>query len=195
MNPVQPVPFAAPVPQQDLPPAARELGAQARQLMDTGQALCAPAVLGVLNQRLGGGLSPELVASLTAALPVGMHGSGCACGALNGGMLALGLFLGQGRAVKSAARQLHHDFKAAYGSTCCRALTKKAGDRQGRARMCGELTEIAAAHATQIILRERPELAASLGMEQQAPATPPRSWRKLLGVFKGPSTSAPVSGR
>jgi C_GCAxxG_C_C family probable redox protein len=100
-------------------------------LFMTGQLMCSEAVLTVLNQGLKGGLAPEIAVRITSGLPEGFGGSGCTCGALNAGVIALGLFLGRNgpgilnnRTVYAASRELHQRFKTTFGSTCCRVLTK-----------------------------------------------------------------------
>ena len=100
-------------------------------LFITGQLMCSEAVLTVLNQGLKGGLAPEIAVRITSGLPEGFGRSGCTCGALSAGVIALGLFLGRNgpgilnnRAVYAASRELHERFKTCFGSTCCRVLTK-----------------------------------------------------------------------
>jgi len=95
------------------------------------QLMCSEAVLTVLNQGLKGGLTPEIAVRITSGLPEGFGGSGCTCGALSAGIIALGLFLGRdgpgilnNRMVYTASRELHERFKTKFGSTCCRVLTK-----------------------------------------------------------------------
>ena len=138
-----------------------------RNLFVTRHMMCSEAVLAVLNQALGGGLPPEVALRLTSALPEGIGGSGCTCGALTGGSLALGLFLGRattglgnGRRAMGAARELHDGFKNRFGATCCRVLIRhlKPGSRAHFAH-CAENSGAAAAMAARLILDRRPELA------------------------------------
>jgi len=100
-------------------------------LFMTGQLMCSEAVLTVLNQGLKGGLAPEIAIRITSGLPEGFGRSGCTCGALSAGIIALGLFLGRNgpgilnnRTVYTASRELHERFKIKFGATCCRVLTK-----------------------------------------------------------------------
>jgi len=104
---------------------------RAENLFLTRQLQCAEAVMVVLNQGLGGDLPQELAVRLASALPEGLGRRGCLCGALNGGALALGLFMGRngpgyrnGATVRKAVGALHDQFKAAYKAACCRVLTK-----------------------------------------------------------------------
>jgi C_GCAxxG_C_C family probable redox protein len=96
----------------------------------------------------------------------GLGGRGCVCGALNGGVLALGLFLGtstpgwhNGKRVRAAASELHDFFRQSFGATCCRVLTKDVpGASKDHRRQCALRTGRTAEETARIILRERPEL-------------------------------------
>ncbi|MGD9017107.1 MAG: C-GCAxxG-C-C family protein [Desulfobacterales bacterium] len=139
-----------------------------------GRSRCAEAVLSVINRGLRGDLSMDLAVRLASGLPEGVSGSGCICGALSAGMLAIGLFLGDatragvrrhGR-VQPAAKALHDRFRSRFGSTCCRVLTRKVGyGTRAHFRHCAGLTGEAAEMTAGIILAQRSELveAADLG--------------------------------
>lgn len=134
-------------------------------LFTTGQLMCSEAVLSVLNQGLKGGLSPEIAVRITSGLPEGFGRSGCTCGALSAGVIALGLFLGRNgpgilnnRKVYAASRDLHERFKTKFGATCCRVLTKniEVGTKyhfRFCARHAGEVSE----QAARIVLDHDPE--------------------------------------
>lgn len=129
------------------------------------QLMCSEAVLTVLNQGLKGGLSPGIAVRITSGLPEGFGGSGCTCGALSAGIIALGLFLGRdgpgilnNRMVYTASRELHERFKTKFGSTCCRVLTKniELGTKhhfEFCARHAGEVAE----QTARIVLNHKPE--------------------------------------
>ena len=129
------------------------------------QLMCSEAVLTVLNQGLKGGLVPEIAVRITSGLPEGFGGSGCTCGALSAGIIALGLFLGRdgpgilnNRMVYAASRELHERFKAKFGSTCCRVLTKNIELGTNHhfefcARHAGEVAE----QTVRIVLNHKPE--------------------------------------
>ena len=144
----------------------RLIGARTTNLFASRQLWCAEAVFSVLNEVLGGGLSSEMALRLSSGLPEGLGGSGCTCGSLNGAALALGLFLGRektgfgnGRRVRSATRQLHSSFKAEFGATCCRVLSKN--DERGSESHwlhCAERAGLTSQMAAQIILIQMPHL-------------------------------------
>jgi C_GCAxxG_C_C family probable redox protein len=139
---------------------------QAQSMYASGQLLCSEAVVVALNQGLHGGLTREQAISMASAFPEGVGGGGCLCGALGGGILALGLFLGRNRpsardrlGSQEAARRLHDLFKEASGATCCRVLTKKVKNNQKEHFLqCAGLTGIATELAARLILERRPEL-------------------------------------
>ena len=155
-----------PEPLRNAAALAKQVGERSANLFLTRQLWCSGAVLVVMNRALGGDLTQSMAIRLGAGLGDGMGGSGCLCGGLNGGALALGLFLGNGRLspggdqkVLNATHQLHNDFKAAHGSTCCRILTKHVKMGSGRQyQACAERTAKAAELATGLILHHRPEL-------------------------------------
>lgn len=122
----------------------------------------------VLNQGLAGDLPPGMAVRLASAMPEGLGRRGCLCGALNGGVLALGLFLGRkgpsygnGVSVRNAVGELHDRFKAHYQATCCRVLTKSlVYGSDAHFRQCAGVTGQAARLAAQLVLERRPELLA-----------------------------------
>ena len=140
---------------------------RAENLFASSQMMCSEAVMATLNQGLGGGLPPELAFKLASSQSNGIGGRGCVCGAFNGGVLALGLFFGRekpgfgnGKYVRALAGELHDRFIERFGTTCCRALTKKVKhDPKRQFQHCCQMTGIGAVLAARIILEERPKLA------------------------------------
>ena len=139
---------------------------RAENLFLTRQLQCAEAVMAVMNQGLGGDLPPGMAVRLASALPEGLGQRGCLCGALNGGALALGLFLGRdgpgygnGRTVRRAVGQLHDQFKACFKATCCRVLMKSlVYGSEDHFRHCARMTGTAARLTAAIVLKHRPAL-------------------------------------
>lgn len=134
----------------------------------TNQLFCSETVMSVLNCGLKGGLAPEMAVRLGSGLSEGLGGSGCLCGAVNGGILALGLFLGRngpgfgnaGPAMK-ASKDFHSRFQKRFGSSCCKVLTRKfKNDHKAHFHHCAELTAFAAETSAGIVLKYRPELLA-----------------------------------
>mgnify|MGYP000846265095 CR=1 FL=1 len=105
---------------------------------------------------------PDDVIAMASGFPVGIGGAGCTCGAINGGVLALGMFFGRKTAgdpcvnkVMALAKELHDTFKKRHKSTCCRVLTKgmELGS-EDHMKQCIALTGEVAAETARLILRE-----------------------------------------
>lgn len=117
-----------------------------------GEYFCSEAVLTTINNALGQELPSEIV-KMASGFPVGIGKSGCLCGAISGGVMALGLAYGRtepnGDMPKSFPNNaaLHDYIVEEYGSSCCRALTSGFDDfdSQERAEHCIQITgEVAA---------------------------------------------------
>jgi C_GCAxxG_C_C family probable redox protein len=150
-------------PTQDHAEFLELIGDKAANLFHSGEMLCAPAVLVTLNEVFMGGLDDQQARALASALPVGMGGAGCTCGALSGAQMALGLFLGSKapwRKMAPKSQEMHDLFKERFASTCCRVLSKKLrDDPKAHKAFCVNLTGEATKMAAQIILSAKPELA------------------------------------
>jgi len=135
---------------------------RAESLYRDGDYLCSEAVFTVVNDYLGRPMPAEAV-KMASGFPVGMGTAGCACGALSGGVMALGLKFGrtEPRAempdMFRVSKELHDEFKKKFRSTCCRVLIKKFefGDTE-HIKQCvyitGQVTEMV---IKKIILAER----------------------------------------
>ncbi len=107
---------------------------------------------------------PEWVISMASGFPVGIGRSKCLCGAVSGGVMALGLFFGrtqQGdpKVEKNleVAKELHDYFKEANGKNalCCRILTKEFDMGKGEHKeQCIAFTGLVAEKVAQIVIRE-----------------------------------------
>ena len=107
---------------------------------------------------------PEYVISMASGFPVGIGRSKCLCGAVSGGVMALGLLFG--RTVQGdpkveknleLAKELHDWFKVANGknSLGCRVLTKEFDMGKGEHKeQCIYFTGLVAEKVAQIIVRE-----------------------------------------
>lgn len=74
---------------------------------------------------------PDDIIALASGFPIGIGNSGCTCGAIVGGVMALGMFFGRTQAkdekVKKAmavSHELHDTFQSRHKVLCCRVLTK-----------------------------------------------------------------------
>ncbi|MDF2675326.1 MAG: redox family protein [Clostridiales bacterium] len=108
--------------------------ANAEQLFRSGTYFCSEAVVQTINELLGKPYD-ENVVKLASGFPIGMGKSGCLCGAVSGGQMALGMVYGrvEGEPMQDKmfeeAKGLHDYIKDEYKATCCRVITKEwAGD-------------------------------------------------------------------
>ena len=110
---------------------------------------------------------PREVIAMSSGMAVGAGRSGCMCGALNGGILALDLFFGRTeqngpkdpQVVKcmELTHELHEWFKQANGkkSVCCRVLTREFDMSKGEHKeQCIRYTGLCAGKVAEIIARE-----------------------------------------
>lgn len=110
---------------------------------------------------------PKEVIGMASGMAVGAGRSGCMCGALNGGILALGLFFGRTeqngpndpKVIKcmELTKELHNWFRENNGkkSVCCRVLTKEFDMGKGEHKeQCISYTGICAGKVAEIIIRE-----------------------------------------
>lgn len=96
---------------------------------ERGEFFCSEAVVKTINDELGKTFSDE-VTKLASGFPIGVGKSGCLCGAVSGGVMALGMVYGRchGEAMHEDmfkhAADLHDRIKELYKSTCCRVMTR-----------------------------------------------------------------------
>jgi len=168
---------------------------RAENLFVTKQLMCSEAVLSVLNQSLNGGLPPEMAIRLGSGLTEGIGGSGCTCGALSGGVMALGLFLGRntpgllnGRSIRFTSKELHDRFKERFGATCCRILTKhvKNGSK-AHFDLCAGHTGWAAGVTAELILERKPELISHTDWSylEKTDSAISAKWKQIAGTIRG----------
>jgi len=107
----------------------KEVREKAEGYFQRGEFFCSEAVVHTINELLGWPY-PEEVVKMASGFPIGIGKSGCLCGAISGGVMALGM--AYGRVYKEpmpekmfpAASALHDYIKNLYGSTCCRVLIR-----------------------------------------------------------------------
>ena len=110
---------------------------------------------------------PEEVIAMASGMAVGIGRSGCACGALNGGVLALGMFFGRTEQTgpkdpkvnkcMALTHELHDWFKEANGKNaiCCRVLTREFDMGKGEHKeQCIRFTGLCAWKVGEIVCRE-----------------------------------------
>ena len=110
---------------------------------------------------------PEEVIAMASGMAVGVGHSGCMCGALNGGIMALGMFFGRTeqngpkdpKVVKcmELTNELHKWFRDNNGkkTVCCRILTREFDMSKGEhKKQCIYYTGLCAGKVADIIVRE-----------------------------------------
>ena len=110
---------------------------------------------------------PEEVIAMASGMSVGVGRSGCLCGAVNGGVLALGMFFGRTEPLgphdpsvnylMNLTNELHTWFRDNNGkhSTCCRVLTREFDMGQGEHKeQCIRFTGMCAFKVAEILCRE-----------------------------------------
>lgn len=107
---------------------------------------------------------PEEIISMASGFPVGIGRSKCICGAVSGGVMALGLFFGRTKQGDpkveknlELSKELHDWFKSANGknSLCCRVLTREFDMSSGAHKeQCIRFTGMVAGKVAEIIVRE-----------------------------------------
>ncbi|MEL7646820.1 MAG: C-GCAxxG-C-C family protein [Sedimentibacter sp.] len=102
----------------------------AENLFKSGTYYCSEAVLQTINELLGKPYD-ESVVKLAGGFPIGMGRTGCLCGAVSGGQMALGMVYGriEGEPMQEKmfeiSAKLHNYIRDEYKSTCCRVITKE----------------------------------------------------------------------
>ncbi len=94
--------------------------AEAEQLYRSGKYHCAEAVLEVARRHFAAQLPESIVGTVSGF--GGGSSSGCICGAVSGGTVALGLILADKKETTHLTKELHTWFKEKYGVTCCKTI-------------------------------------------------------------------------
>ena len=139
---------------------------QAAEKKFKGGFFCCEALMSTIIEEFKLDVSDDAV-RMMSGMAVGIGKSGCTCGALNGGVAALGLFFGRTeqngpkdpKVVKcmELTHELHDWFKKANkkNAICCRILTKEFDMGQGEHKeQCICFTGLCAWKVSQIVCRE-----------------------------------------
>lgn len=133
----------------------------AEQYYRDGDFYCSEAIVKVIKDEFELDITDEVIA-MASGFPVGMGGSGCTCGAVAGGIMALGLFFGRSESkdirvnnAMALSKELHEFFRGENKSLCCRVLTKgmTLGEKE-HMNQCVFFTGQVAEQTAKIICRE-----------------------------------------
>jgi C_GCAxxG_C_C family probable redox protein len=120
--------------------------AEAEELYRSGKYHCAEAVLEAVRRQFAADL-PESIVSTVSGFGGG-SGSGCICGAVAGGTVALGLVLADKKEIVQLTKDLHVWFKEKYGVTCCKTI------RQTHKGVCPMLTGEVAGKIAEMLVKK-----------------------------------------
>jgi len=108
----------------------RRLRETAENYYRKGEFACSESVIKTVRDEFGIAL-PDDVIAMASGFPVGMGRAGCTCGAVVGGVMALGMVFGRTQGgdprvqhAMSLSRELHDDFQKKHKVLCCRVLVK-----------------------------------------------------------------------
>ncbi len=164
--------------------AARE---RATWLHQSGQFYCSEAVFSVVNEHLGKP-APEEMVKTASGFAIGIGKSGCICGALAGGVMALGLEHGREKAGRKMPEPmfelgtaLHDRFQSRRKYVCCRKLIKQFefGSPEHK-KQCVAITGEVAADVIDL-LEYGVEGAEGLGVKPAAKPGFIERWKQRLG--------------
>jgi len=107
-----------------------EIRKTAEEYYRNGDYYCSEAIVKAIKDGFSLDIS-DTVISLASGFPVGMGRAGCSCGAVAGGVMAIGMLFGRtqpkdekvGKAM-ALSKELHDLFQSRHQVVCCRALTK-----------------------------------------------------------------------
>lgn len=134
----------------------------AEEYYRSGDFYCSEAVVKTIKDAFGLKISDDVIA-MASGFPVGIGNAGCLCGAVSGGVMALGMVFGRtapkdkkvDKAMKFS-RELHDIFKKNHKSLCCRTLNRfMIMGTSIQMRQCIAFTGEMAQETARIILREQ----------------------------------------
>ena len=120
--------------------------AEAEQLYRSGKYNCAEAVMEVVRGHFAANVPESIVGTVSGF--GGGSSSGCICGAVSGGTVALGLVLADKKETTHLTKELHTWFKDKYGVTCCKII------RQNHKGACPVLTGEVAGKVAEMLGRK-----------------------------------------
>lgn len=125
---------------------AEKCQAEAEGLYRSGHYHCAEAVVETVRRNFAADV-PESVIGAVSGFGFGSN-SGCVCGAVSGGTVALGLVLKDKKETIHLTRELHTWFKEKYDVTCCKII------RQTHKGVCPVLTGEVAGKIAEMLSRK-----------------------------------------
>lgn len=142
----------------------KELRSISEDYYRNGDFYCSEAVVKAIKDEFKLPVDDHVIAA-ASGFPIGIGGAGCTCGAVSGGVMALGLVFGRsvGKDEKvdkamALSKELHDTFKDRHKFLCCRALTKNMELGSSiHMEQCISFTGEVAEEVGKIIIREKIE--------------------------------------
>ncbi|WP_353892811.1 C-GCAxxG-C-C family protein [Proteinivorax hydrogeniformans] len=139
----------------------KKIRQEAEDLYREGKFFCSEAIVYSIKENFQLDMPDEMVA-MASGFPVGIGKSKCVCGAVSGGVMALGYFLGRtepgdSKVVKTLelANELQQSFKDNHKVLCCKVLTHGMDMGSGEHKeQCISFTGEIAEKTAEIIVRE-----------------------------------------
>lgn len=134
----------------------------AEEYYRNGDFYCSEAIVKTIKDAFDLSVSDDVI-SMASGFPVGIGKAGCTCGAVSGGVMALGLVFGRtapkdkkvDKAMK-LSRELHDIFEKNHKSLCCRTLNRYIIMGTSRQmKQCIAFTGEMAQETARIIIREQ----------------------------------------
>ena len=126
-----------------------------------GDFYCSESIVKTIKDEFNLPISDDII-KMASGFPVGIGGSGCTCGAVVGGIMAIGLFFGRCEPkdtkvskTMTLSKELHDIFKDKHKCLCCRVLTKDMTlGSEKHMKQCIYFTGEVAEECAKIIARE-----------------------------------------
>ncbi|WP_350343002.1 C-GCAxxG-C-C family protein [Proteinivorax tanatarense] len=139
----------------------KKIREEAEELYREGKFFCSEAIVYSIKENFQLDMPDEMVA-MASGFPVGIGKSKCLCGAVSGGVMALGYFLGRTKPGDSKvaktlelANELQQSFKDNHKVLCCKVLTHGMDMGSGEhKKQCIAFTGEVAEKTAEIIVRE-----------------------------------------
>lgn len=142
--------------------SAKKIRQEAEELY--GKFYCSEAIMSVVAKNLDLDLPEETIVAMSSGFAGGLGGSKCLCGAVSGGVMALGLFFGRStpgddriKKMMSLSNELHDWFKVENqkNTLCCRVLTRNLEwEGPEHKKQCAWFTGLVAEKVALILIRE-----------------------------------------
>jgi len=138
-----------------------EIRNKAEEYYRNGDFYCSEAIVKAIKDGFVLPVSDDAI-SMASGFPVGIGGAGCTCGAVVGGVMAIGMLFGRSKPKDSKvnkamelSKELHDTFQNRHKTLCCRVLTqgKELGSPE-HMKQCISFTGEVAEEVAKIAIRE-----------------------------------------